>query len=1691
MINPIKKFGKFSEKFKVIIALFCSVLLVLTFFHLSNHGTAKAETKEDFTMEGGIFPYQINKEVEVTINTNNDFPEANLKLSLYKINKDDLFKYVTYDEKGDRINKFLDTDKLDKVTSFEKKVDNTSQNNKISLPIKNQGIYYLEVESKTGFKKTSIFIISRNGTIATEGEDKLIFWNQDLVTGKKVTEGKLSIYNFKNKPNKLKELKPNNQGISETEFNKDYDFAFFEKDNDLNVVRLNRSYLDQDAGEESYFNLKKASSITDNFIFTDRPIYRPGDTVNFKGILRENLNGRTSLTKGNVKVKIRKYDYRSSSESKAIFERTYSLSENSSFDGSMVLDKDISTGDYELLVTKDNTDEQFYSSFSVEYYRKPSYFLETDTKVTEAIAGDTVNFNINGKYFSGNPASNQRVKYKIVKNSASQASYLKDKTQFKDTYPVNLPDAILLEGEILLDPNGYAELPYNVSFTGETNQIIQLETSLEDGSGNPATSSKRFLAYRGTFDIFRNDDYNSSVKTNQNVDIPLLLVKNRPDSQISNINLDVSIKRTWWEEQAFSETGQKFHERNEEFNGPSIKTDDQGKATLSFVPKGRGSYSIKVSGNDERGNKVQNFIYIYAYDELNFYSNSKEKEYITLNTDKDIYTRNGVVNLNINSEIPNIDTLITIFRDNVIRYEVVSLQGKSKTVPINLEKDDIPNVYVNALLLTEEGLKRPSKEIKINTDNKKLNILVSTDKEKYAPGENVTLNLDVKDLEGNPAQTEVTLWLVDKALYELADRGSTNIYNSFWYTRNGNANFFSSVESIPEYGGGYGGCFAGGTKILMEDHTLKNIEEIQIGDKVLTRENERSDSLKSGTVTNTFKHTVTGYFIVNGMLKVTPEHIVNINGKWNTADSINVGDKFVNSNGQNVEVTSKEWVKGKFDVYNFTVENYHTYFADNVYVHNEKGGAPRVSFKDVAYWNPSIKTDINGKAQVTFKLPDNLTTWSIAAIGNTLSSQFGDSKKDIIVSKNIVVIPVLPNILREGDEIKVAAIIQNFTDQDQNLDVTLKTENAGGLDSPDKVNLTLKPNEIKTATFKLKTGAPNDNAKFDFNVQSTKNEKEGDQVILSLPIREYGFFTYNSENAEGSYKYNLKKESNINYDKSSILLGLTPSTLGALPLAFNYLINYPYGCVEQTTSKMVSALLAKKYPEFFSDSTKGVDLDNAIKSSLIRLDNLNTSYGWSFWNTYNEQIDALVTVYALENIYDAKKLGFSVNENELEITANYLVNYLDDTEPIDSRTAAANYGLALVGKFDEMRQLNNEQMNGLNADALALQVMANFIKGEKNPENNGLNLLINRAVVQDELAYFEAGDKKEFGSRDLSTALSLRAIILAGGDLKLAQKLNNYLVVSKKTYYWSNTYATAQAMKAVIEFSKVTSQDNPNYSYQIKTDGKEIYSGNVDKFNTIINPISINYNEINNNSSLEIIKNGNGKLYSNLVYKNFVTDKNYKAKSDKISISREYINAKGEIYNLGLGDIVDVTFKIKSNVGGANYAVLEDQLPAGLVPVNMKLKNEQFNRDIDETQEVTDPSKGIISDFEYTENGILLVIDDLSDQEKTYSYKARVVSEGKFIAPPTFISFMYSPNDNGNTNSYYLETFEKGTINPIKYFVSIFKNYGIIALQTILIIFISVSIIVLTTLSVLRRNNKTMKDVINYILKKVKREKIN
>lgn len=1562
------------------------------------------------------------------------------EVAMYEANEDALLDYLTHDKDGKQTKKNPDISKFRYVTTVNHNINTSSyEGSKVVLPLAETGIWYLKV--KIGGTNADAYVLRSNvGVLTKEGDNEFIFWGQNFKTKRSVSDGVIKLMNLQEGRKEIQTVSFNAEGIAKANLLSEADIALMKQGDDRAVIPLNLKYLNTGY---SYTQFQPKSRLTRYFIFTDRPLYKPGDTVNFKAVLRDDDDARYTIPDGDALVKI------GYSENNPVLEKSYPVSADGTISGQYQLPASAKVGYYSLSVTipSEKAKTTYWgsdyssnsASFEVEFFKKPEFSIDVTAPKTELIAGDKALFKISGSYFSGQPLLAQKVKYTVYSGDFYEYQYLTDQQglglDLSDNYRYGwYGSSKVTEGTATLNKNGEAEIDLDtkVNFNKGKTQVFSIEATIDDGSQTPSFSRKNMLVYAGEYGIYRKDSsYGTKVNTPQT--IPVTLIPYRTNGNVSGINLTAKVHRTNWV--SFQEPDKKYPSyRKEEEDLPNLtaRTDREGNAVFTFTPAKIGSYVVTVEGKDGRANLVSKIFYSYvSVDDQPYYTEGGNND-ITISTDKQKYLPSDTVHFNIFSQVPDRDVFLSLERGRVNRFQVVHLNGKTGSIDAPLVNTDIPNIYAEVSSFSSSALDSNQVNVIVSSDSKKLLVTVTPTSKTFGPGETATVNISTTGVGGTPVSADLALWAVDKAIFELSSNKLGDIFDTFWYERYNSTEEAHSLEGILVQHAEGGGCFAPDTKVLMSDGTLKNIENIKAGDYVLTRTDKDSKLIKA-KVLKTHESIVSGYLILNGNLKVTANHIIRVGDSWKEAGSVQIGDVLMSDRGEQVKISGVEWQRGKFTVYNLEIEKYHTYFAGGVWVHNQKGDGGRKDFKDTAYWNPSVRTDASGKAQISFKLPDNLTTWTIAAVAATADTRVGQATNEIVVTKDVIVRPILPNILRAGDEIVLSALVQNFTEADHQFDVDLKFD-AGDVEKSAQQNILIKSNGMQQFYWKVKPSAENDKAKLIFSARSKDDNKLADEVSQEIPVKAFGFEEKRAETGEEAKTFVVKLADDSSKEKSKITLSLSPTIIGTLPTAMKYLIDYPYGCVEQTTSRFVPAVIAKLNQDLFVESLKDKDVNDIIQKGLSKLSTQQQNDGgWTWW--FSGKSDPFITAYVVEYVLQAKKAGIKVDEDLLDSAKYYLKqeNTYDSSshQPIPySREdlIAKTYGLTLLGEKSTVKITN---FNSISPDLLSLAVMANYLNGDTNPESNGLTLLISMAQTQGDAVFWEAGNKVNFGSKDASTALALRAIVLAGGDRNLAVKGARYLTRVHQFDYWSNTYATAQVIRALVDLSKTGEELTPDYTYAVSLDGKQIAQGAVSNPKQVIQEINIPVANIKSGgSNIAISKNGDGQIYGTLVVNEFHTDRKAKAVNHGLSVKREYVNEKGEQYPLGVGDTAIVKITVGGLAANENYGVINDELPSGLVPINESFKNEQYGYDPNTYYTSYD-----ITDREVSENGMVLSLYQIAPGERTYTYRARVVSEGTFIAPPATASLMYAPEISGRTDVQTVKVARESEakITPPKY----------------------------------------------------------
>ncbi len=1386
------------------------------------------------------------------------------KVSLYEANQETLLHYLIHNKEGKQTNKTVDTTALRHVNDQDYTV--SSQSGKapnLLLPLTDQGIWILKV-SLNETTVYSVIVRSQFGVLAKEADNEHIFWGQSFKTRKSISEGSIKLFSLKDGVKELASTTFGTDGIAKSPLSADIDIAIAQIGDDRAVVPINMEYFDSSTG---YTDFVAKTRSTNYYLFTDRPIYKPGDKISFKSVLRDDDDARYTIPTGQATITLSKgYENKT-----VLFEKSYPISKSGTVNGDYTLPTTMETGYYNLTVKAGDSTSQHSISIQVEHYRKPEYSIEVTADKNELKDGEVVTFTIKADYFSGQPVANQSVNYRVTSDKYYDQQYLTDRQPHYTDYPYSRSyGSEFSEGSVTLDVNGQITVPITATmkeYIGQ-NHILTMEATLVDGSANSVFDSKSVFVDAGDFNIYRTES-TSGVLVGKSVELPVQLTPHTTES-VKDIKLTAKVHRENWV--PYEVAGQKYPSyRKEEEDQVSVSatTDAEGKAKLNFTPKKVGSYTLTVEAKDSDGRLVSKEFYIYVSSQDSGVYRSSIDNQLTIEADKALYQPTDTAHLAINSLRGDEDLLLTVERDRVSRFQIVHLSGKSTTVDLPLSAADLPNTHAVVTSFSDTGLFSGTAKINLSLQSKQLNISLVPDKARYGPGETVNLNIEAKDGEDKPVVADLAVWAVDKAIFELTESYSINIFDQFWRERYNNTATTHSLKGI-------------------------NVDRTEMGGG---------------------------------------------------------------------------------------------------------GGDDRTVFKDTAYWNPTVTTDASGKAKLSFKLPDNLTTWTIAAVGATNDTRVGQRTTEVTVAKNTVIRPLLPNILREGDEINLGAYLHNFNEQQIEYTTEL-TFDAGAVTPLAGSKVIVAAKDKTLLSWKLLVQSVKEKASLVFS--ASDGGSQGDKVTQTVPVKRFGFSEKDVQTAEGTKSLTLKLPKGADADQSKISIKLAPSIIGTLPSSLNYLVSYPYGCAEQTSSQLAATLLALANQAEYGAALNGKDGKDLVEKQIAHLKDLRRpSGGWPWW--YSGQSNLFISAYIVEQLMAAKQAGYTVDDSFIADVRTYFED-LESNKLNNGEKVLQKYGLSLLNSSKDLQKL--EDLDKLSPDLLALAVMANYRTGDQNPETNGLSALVKMAQTQGDAVFWNSGSKIQFGSTDASTALAIKAILMTGGDKELATKAIRYLARNRQYDYWSNTFATAHVSQALALYAQRSQELTPNYTYSVALDGKEITQVAVTSPQQKLADLTINPKDLKvEGSNLTITKNGTGDLYSTATVDAFLTDRKAAEKESGLSITREYDGPKGYGTPLQAGDEVTVYLTVGGLKADENYAVIVDELPAGMVPINENLNNEQYGRDTSESG----TNRG------YTENGVIISIYELKAGTYSYSYRARVVSEGRFIAPPATVSLMYAPEISGRT----------------------------------------------------------------------------
>lgn len=515
------------------------------------------------------------------------------------------------------------------------------------------------------------------------------------------------------------------------------------------------------------------------YSYTDRPVYRPGHLVNFKGIVRTFADEKYRPP-SSAPVKVEAWDSRET----LIYKGNLTTDRFGGFDGQLRLNDEAATGVYRLVSTVEGKPHESY--FKVAEYRKPEYTVDLASEKKRYIRGEEIKVDLSAQYYFGAAVSGAEVSYSVYRNS--HYAYGQDEGDGGDSYSGDggggYLGAAVQEGTTKTDDKGAAHvsIPTRKSLIArwqeESDEEQQsgdydytIEAIVTDPSRKQVTGRLSVLVTQG--------EYFLTLKPSKFVASPgdevfvEVLAQDYDHHPVPNAQLTVTAGREIW-------SGDRS--RFEEDAKQDVTTDAKGAATFHFAPRREGSYTFKASARDNRGNRIIGSGYLWVTGEqyCDLPMQYPEMEIIA---DKPSYRKGETATLLLNTEFKGATALVTIEGPRLYERRLVALKGSSTRVSVPIKPEYAPNFFFSVALIRNKQFANQEKRIKVSIEERQLQVTVKPNKDLYAPGERATYEVLTADWRGHPVPAELSLGIVDESVYAIQEDTTEPMLRFFYPPR--------------------------------------------------------------------------------------------------------------------------------------------------------------------------------------------------------------------------------------------------------------------------------------------------------------------------------------------------------------------------------------------------------------------------------------------------------------------------------------------------------------------------------------------------------------------------------------------------------------------------------------------------------------------------------------------------------------------------------------------------------------------------------------------------------------------------------------------------------------------------------------------------------------------------------------------
>ena len=1418
---------------------------------------------------------------------------------------------------------------------------------KVATPLQKAGAYLLTARLKDGNISRVIVWLADAALVRKPLDGKSLHFVADAVTGQPIAKANVEFFGWKQT-----QIAPNKPAWKVTTTN----FSEFSDANGLVTLPSTRMPNDHQwlivaktaAGRLAYtgfthawwgqrhdeeYNAKRV------FAITDRPVYRPEQVVKFKFWIQTSKfdqPDKSEFADREFTVQI------NNPQGEKVFEKTFTTDSYGGLEGEFSLEKGAMLGSYQLLVLNDFNQG---GTFRVEEYKKPEYEVTVQAPTEPIALGEKVTATIKAKYFFGAPVTKAKVKYKVLRSPhdsqwhpianwdwlygrgywwfASDYTWYPGWNHWGCFRPLSwwigrnpAPPELITEQEVDIGPDGEVSIEIDTlaakEIHGDEDHSYTITAEVVDESRRTIVGTGNVLVARQPFRVFAwvdrghykvGDDIHASFQAQTLDKKP---VKGTGELTLFRITYGADQKpleepvQTW-----------------------KVDTDESGRAHQQVAASKAGQYRLSYKVTDAQQHTIEGgYIFVVrgeGFDGREFRFNDLE-----LITDKQEYAPGDTVKLMVTTN--KVDGCVVLFirpsNGVYLPPKVIRLKGKTTVEDIAVIQKDMPNFFLEAFTISEGKYHQETREVVVPPEKRMINVEVLASQTEYQPGADAKLQVKLTDPTGEPFVGSTVLSVYDKSV-EYISGGSNvpEIKEFFWKWRrqhypqgdhtlertfgnllkNGETpmsdlGVFGGLELRGEMGGGMAGAVGMGGSPRMSYRAGST---------------RMPASLKSHTVRNRAPQAA--------MMAMDAEMFV-----------------------------EQPVAKGKAAEEGSEIEP----LAPTI----------RSNFADTAFWSGSLTTDQTGLAEVSFKMPESLTGWKVKTWAMGLGTKVGQAETEVTTKKNLLVRLQAPRFFVEKDEVVISANVHSYLKSSKKVEVQLTidgkllslieaaNENGGSTGAgPLKQMITLEPGAEQRVNWRVKVSSEG----LTSITVSALSDEESDAMKMSFPVYIHGMLKTESfsgairpSESSGQVKFVVPEARRQN--ESRLEARFSPTLAGAMVDALPYLVEYPYGCTEQTLNRFLPTVITQRLLQKMqldlkeiqnkrtnlnaqeigddSERPKGwkrfdrnpvfdeEEVRSMVKEGLERLTSMQVADGgWGWFSGFGEHSWPHTTAVVVHGLQIAQSNDVAIVPGVLERGLEWLKRY--QSEQVEK---IRNWGKKDVPQKQHADALDafvymvltdsdiaNDAMNEfLFRDRVQLPVYAKALYGlalQHQQQGDKLKMIlenIEQFVVQDDenqTAYLklpQEGWWYWYGSDIEANAYYLKLLAKTNPQDVRASRLVKYLLNNRKhATYWNSTRDTALCVEALAEYQQASGEDKPNLTVEVWLDGQKHKEVTIDATNlfTFDNKFVLEGDAVTTGShTFELKKRGTGPLYFNVYQTNFTLEDFISKAGLEIKVDRKF-----------------------------------------------------------------------------------------------------------------------------------------------------------------------------------------------------------